>query len=127
MIDDNLDRILSQEEPIVPSSGFTARVMEAVEREATEPAPIRFPWMRALPGLIACLALASVLIVSFAESLRHSSVSAAGWMATSRLLPMLRQNLDGSGTLALTAWLVLALVLSLGTMQLALRIAGARK
>lgn len=49
---DEFDRILSDDE-ILPSSGFTASVMEAVRREAAAPPPIPFPWKRALPGVIA--------------------------------------------------------------------------
>jgi hypothetical protein len=48
---DDLDRWLADEEPIVPSSGFTASVMDAVAREASAPPAIPFPWTRALPGL----------------------------------------------------------------------------
>jgi len=58
--DDQIDRILSGEEEIVASAGFTASVMEAVRREAAEPAPIPFPWKRAWP----VLALAALTIVS---------------------------------------------------------------
>ena len=43
MRDDEIDRILSSEEGIVPSSGFTVSVMEEVMREASTPPPIPFP------------------------------------------------------------------------------------
>jgi hypothetical protein len=45
---DELDRVLSGEADIVPSSGFVASVMEAVAAEATAP-PLSFPWKRAWP------------------------------------------------------------------------------
>ena len=48
---DDLDPWLVDDDAIVPSSGFTASVMEAVEREASMPPAIPFPWKRALPGL----------------------------------------------------------------------------
>ena len=48
---EDFDRILSSEEPIVPSSGFANAVMQAVRREAATPPPISFPWKWALPGL----------------------------------------------------------------------------
>ncbi len=47
-----LDAILATEEAIVPSSGFLAAVMERVEDESRAPAPIPFPWKRALPGFV---------------------------------------------------------------------------
>ncbi len=59
--EDQIDRILSREEEILPSSGFTASVMEAVRREASVPAPIAFPWKRAWPVLV--LAGLSIVIV----------------------------------------------------------------
>jgi len=49
MKDDDIDRILFQQDEIVPSSGFAASVMDAVRREASAPPPIPFPWKRALP------------------------------------------------------------------------------
>lgn len=52
---DDLDRALSSEEPLVPTSGFTAAVMGAV-RESTIPRPSTpFPWGRCLLGLAACV------------------------------------------------------------------------
>jgi len=47
-----IDRILAAEDALVPSSGFLASVMERVREEAVAPAPIPFPWKRALPGAI---------------------------------------------------------------------------
>jgi hypothetical protein len=45
---EELDRALSGEPDIVPSSGFVASVMEAVAAEATAP-PLTFPWKWAWP------------------------------------------------------------------------------
>jgi hypothetical protein len=50
---DDLDRLLSKDDVIVPSSGFAEAVMDAVLREAVTPAPLPFPWKRALPGIVA--------------------------------------------------------------------------
>jgi hypothetical protein len=64
---DELDRILSTEEPLVPSSGFTARVMEAVHDAAAQPPPLRFPWGRFMTGVLASLtslASGAVLVTS---------------------------------------------------------------
>ena len=54
MMPDDLDRILSSEDLLEASSGFTANVMEAVRRQASEPPPLRFPWLRFATGLVAC-------------------------------------------------------------------------
>lgn len=46
------ESILASEEAIVPSSGFLDAVMERVKEESRTPAPIPFPWKRALPGFV---------------------------------------------------------------------------
>jgi len=61
MRDDDLERALGGEPDIVPSSGFVHAVMSAVHRDADAPAPIPFPWGRALTGAI--LAIITALIV----------------------------------------------------------------
>lgn len=62
MKDHEIDRILAENE-ILPSSGFTASVMELVHREATETQAIPFPWKRALPGLVLCGSICVVAVV----------------------------------------------------------------
>src|SRR5262245_60397635 len=59
MTDDRLERILSAEDSLEPSSGFAASVMDAVRVQAHEPPPLRFPWPRFAVGLVACLTLAA--------------------------------------------------------------------
>jgi hypothetical protein len=60
-----VDAALHAEDGILPSSGFADGVMAAVQREAAAPAPIPFPWKRALPGVIvAALCLVVVLITA---------------------------------------------------------------
>ena len=48
---DSIDQILATEEPLLPSSGFLASVMQSVREEAAAPPPIPFPWKRVLPGV----------------------------------------------------------------------------
>ena len=63
---DDFDRFLSDDE-IVPSSGFVARVMDAVRVEAAATPAIPFPWSRALPGIVAVVdALVTVVVGFFA-------------------------------------------------------------
>jgi hypothetical protein len=57
-----LDRILSADDPLLPSSGFAASVMQEIERRAAEPGPIPFPWKLAIPGFVAILAGFGVLV-----------------------------------------------------------------
>ncbi len=59
---DALDRMLSSEEALAPSSGFAARVMDAVADAAAEPPPLPFPWGRfSLAVLATCASAASGL------------------------------------------------------------------
>ncbi len=84
---DELDRILNDEERIVPSSGFAASVMEAVRREAVAPPPIAFPWKRAVPGIVAAIVAVVVACVwGVREILQMSdgsqfSVESPRWLA----------------------------------------------
>jgi hypothetical protein len=52
---DQLDHILVEEGALLPSSGFAASVMDAIQRQSTAPAPIPFPWKLALPGIAGLL------------------------------------------------------------------------
>jgi hypothetical protein len=55
---DDLDRILSTDDGIEPSSGFANAVMSQVHRVAAEPPPLPFPWGRFVAGVAACGVLA---------------------------------------------------------------------
>jgi hypothetical protein len=95
---DAIDRILSAEEELVPSSGFLAATMERVRDEAAIPKPIPFPWVRALPGIVLAaavvgwcgfelvrLGMASSREISFTqlhvEAANWSVLEPAGWVA----------------------------------------------
>ena len=67
MKDIELERILTGDE-LVPSSGFTRSVMDAVLRESTAPQPIPFPWKWAVPGIIVAAVVLVVLIVAIVQS-----------------------------------------------------------
>ena len=73
-----LDRILSTEEELIPSSGFLASVMERVEDESRAPAPIRFPWKRAIPGFVLAAGVfgwGEVVLVREAVSAIHATAA----------------------------------------------------
>jgi len=124
MNNDELDRILSKQDDIQPSSGFAASVMEAVHEEASAPPPIPFPWKRALPVLIfAVLALAAVVAagaVGIAQFGRNVTPEAA-----SSLWDLLPPYLHGpAGTAA--AWTAASLLAAFISVKLSLRLAGGR-
>jgi len=58
-----IEHALRSDRPIRPSAEFASRVMGAVRREAQESESIAFPWLRVLPGLIACCALTVVALI----------------------------------------------------------------
>ena len=77
-----VDAALRAEDGILPSSGFADGVMAAVRREATAPAPLPFPWKRALPGMIAAGVCLVVVLVAAVRSMVHSHAGALAHMGT---------------------------------------------
>jgi hypothetical protein len=74
MDDEQIDRVLSREDEILPSSGFVASVMHAVRQEAAAPPPIPFPWKRAWPILgLAAGSVLAVLAAALVMVLRYGS------------------------------------------------------
>ncbi|HUY94642.1 MAG TPA: hypothetical protein VMU71_05065 [Terracidiphilus sp.] len=112
---EELDRILGDEDELVPSSGFVASVMERVETEAAAPAPIPFPWKRAVPGMVVAVA---VLVWAAVEMAR--AVISAGGLA----LPRVSMNAAVSPALQQAGWVALALVLAWAGWRLARRFSG---
>jgi hypothetical protein len=93
----DLDRALGDDDTLVPSSGFAARVMDAVQDAQGEPPPLAFPWRPFAIGLVACLVWAASLIsltnrldrgllrevaAAFADAGPLSLYAAAGTVAT---------------------------------------------
>jgi hypothetical protein len=112
MSHDEVDRILSREEEIFPTSRFADSVMKAVRREAAAPRPIPFPWKRALPGMITVAATLIYALVEIALQLRAGVAAPrlpAAW--TSLLTPMVNAAVSAeAGWVALAALLTLASV-----------------
>jgi hypothetical protein len=120
MNDQELDRILSGEADLVPSSGFAASIMDSVRHEALTPPPIPFPWKRALPGIAAFVVALTYLIVG---TFRQAGVSAPStsenWFSS--LAPALQAaHMAGAG------WIVAGLVVSYVSVKLSLLFAQRR-
>src|SRR5579864_458962 len=112
MADDDLDRILSGGPDIAPSSGFVRNVMTAVQREASIPEPIPFPWHSAAPGLaIGTSALVAILVIATMR-FGGSGALASGPMPHTFLVIVEEINRLGLG------WIALALVASFVPMRL---------
>ena len=72
MTPEQIDQILSATDSLKPSSGFIGNVMNSARRQASEPPPPRFPWVRIAMGLTGCVGIAAsgtVLTVSFEPAL----------------------------------------------------------
>jgi len=126
MKDTEMDRILSKQDEILSSSGFAASVMEAVRREAAAPAPIPFPWKRALPllacGAVALLLVAVVGVVSIVQLVRGSL---SQHLATAPSLTRFMPSLQGPIGLAV-GWTVLALLAAWVSVRFSMHLAGRR-
>ena len=112
----SIDPILAAEEPLLPSSGFLASVMERVREEALAPPPIPFPWKRALPGMTL---LVGVFGWGFFELVRNGLPTAA---AVSVAIPHL--SASEMQTLEQAGWVGFALGVSLLSWLLSRRLVG---
>jgi len=113
---DAINRILATEEELIPSSGFLAAAMERVRDAAAMPAPIPFPWMRALPGIV----LAAAVLGWLGFELVQTCLAAAPKPA------VLQMQLTAATVRALepAGWVTLALVVTMLSWLLARRLAG---
>jgi hypothetical protein len=125
-IETEIGRILAGEEELMPSSGFVATVMESVRQEAALPAPIPFPWMRAIPLLLlACGGIVWSTVELVRIGLPVSDLTALGQSAQSWLtftLPPL--SVVQMRSLEQAGWVALALGISLLSWLLSRRLAG---
>ncbi|HEX4068412.1 MAG TPA: hypothetical protein VHZ09_20500 [Acidobacteriaceae bacterium] len=120
LTDVTLDAAL-RDDTILPSSGFAASVMAAVESQSAAPAAIAFPWKRAFPGLVAAAAvlilLLGVLIAAVVRTIHAAPRSAVPVPASPAGISLLdwhieiQQLLHGAPSSGVF-WLVLALALS---------------
>jgi hypothetical protein len=111
-----MDQILATEEELMPSSGFLAAVMERVEEESRAPAPIPFPWKRAIPGFVLAAAVfgwAGVELVRVAVPAMKENLLAAPHLPAALVQPMEH-----------VGWVVLALGASVASWLLARIFAG---
>jgi HAMP domain-containing protein len=79
LTDAQLDAALGAEhDGILPSSGFADAVMFAVQADATAPAPIPFPWKRAIPAMIAAAGALVLLVAWFVKDVSGHATASAG-------------------------------------------------
>ncbi|MGA8111797.1 MAG: hypothetical protein WB974_20315 [Acidobacteriaceae bacterium] len=119
-----------RDDAILPSSGFAASVMAAVQRESAAPAALAFPWKRALPGLIVAIAVLALLfgvLVSAAVRAFHTAGHASASIpAVSLDWHIDLQPLFHNTAPAAIVWVLLALAFSGLTLLLCRRLVSAR-
>jgi len=118
-MEDELDRMLSPHDEIVPSSGFAASVMEAVQQEAQASQPIPFPWVRALPVFVAMAVVVAMLIIGFVEVARMPASTVTEWTLPPAVEHALMQ--------ANVGWIAFALVLTLLSSLVSIRLAVGKR
>jgi hypothetical protein len=111
-----INRILATEEPLLPTSGFLASVMERVRDESAAPAPIPFPWKRALPGMVV---VAGILSAGAFELVRRGLPAANEFTFT---VPQI--SLAAVRPLEQAGWVAFALGASLFSWMLSKRLTG---
>ena len=130
MNDNDLDRMLMDREEIVPSSGFVASVMDAVQQEAAAPAPIPFPWKWAVPGFVVSVAMAMGMIARWFYSgtrAAHPVHPIAIALPMETFSSSLAQVHVAVSTLVALEWSALALLVSFAAAWLSMRIASVRE
>ena len=115
-LETEIEVILAGEEELLPSSGFVASVMEQVRQEAELPAPIPFPWKRAIAGIL----LATGVLGWGSVELIRNSLPALSSLAVSPL-PL---SADLVRALEQAGWVSLALGSSLVCWLVSRRLAG---
>lgn len=122
-LDRTLDRALSEErDSLLPSLGFTDSVMAAVRSEG--PAPLHFPWKRALPGMIAVIvALVSFAVAEFWALVR---MPAAAPSASALDLKALLTTILGRADSPTALWTLLAFLIPLASLWLTRRLLFSR-
>ena len=120
MKDEMIDRILASEETLLPSSGFTAAVMDRIREEAAAPIPfppISFPWRRIVPGIVlGCGGLGWGVV-----ELTRLAIAAAHDAQQPITLPIPLGTLQPFESLG---WAALALVVALATWFVSQRMGG---
>ena len=104
MKSEDVDRVLSEEADIAPTSGFVATVMEAVIAEATAP-PLTFPWKRAFPLVAAFPAL--LLWLASMQTGQEVTTPGLGLYAWFQMIAPMATGWVAAGlvmTVAITVW-----------------------
>jgi hypothetical protein len=125
-IETEIGDILATEEELMPSSGFVVSVMDRVRQEAALPAPMPFPWMKAILVIL----VASGAVSWGAVELVHQGLPGLGQAGLNQIgqggLMIFPQHLSAGEVRSLeqAGWVALALGTSLVSWLFSRRLAG---
>jgi hypothetical protein len=118
MTPDDIERALADDDGIAVSPEFLTSVMAAVQREAAAPRALEFPWLRALPGLLATIAALAVATWYGIGALSDPAASAA-------LDTDLRELMAVAARFGIQ-WILVAVAVTIVSLWLPLRLTRAR-
>ncbi len=113
---DDIDYILTNEKLITPSPGFLASVMRAVRRQAASLPPLKFPWRRTLPGILATFA-----------AIMRAVWDLVGFLNEPDVLAGFKEQLHQFADLAAqfgVQWIVLAVAITVVSLMLSISLVG---
>lgn len=113
---DDIDYILTNEQLITPSPDFLASVMRAVRRQAASLPPLKFPWRRALPGILAMFV-----------AIMRAVWDLVGFLNEPDALASFKEQLHQFADLAAqfgVQWIVLAVVITIVSLMLSISLVG---
>lgn len=116
MKSDEIENVLANEEQIMPSPDFLASVMRAVRRQAAALPPLKFPWPRLLPAILAMF----VAIMRVVWDL-------IGFLVEPDVLAGFKEQLQQFADLAAqfgVQWIVLALIITAVSLMLSISLVG---
>ncbi len=125
-MDEEIDRLLSGEEELAPSSGFTASVMEAVQAASATPPPLPFPWGRALPGLVVAAVVAIAALVSALTGPGLDGAANAPGEGVATALTSLVSQAASAAASSEAVWVLVATLVLAAGLKLGWRLADGR-
>jgi hypothetical protein len=113
---DDIDDILTHEKRITPSPDFLASVMRAVRRQAASLPPLKFPWLRVLPGILATFV-----------AIMRAVWDLVGFLNEPDVLAGFKEQLQQFAELAAqfgVQWIVLAVAITVLSLMLSISLVG---
>lgn len=112
----DIDDILTHEPRIMPSPDFLASVMRAVRQQAASLPPLKLPWLRVLPGILAMFV-----------AIMRAVWDLVGFLNEPNVLAAFKEQLHQFAELAArfgVQWVVLAVAITVVSLALSISLVG---